>query len=647
MRATLAVASREIAERKLALLGTFLVGLLPLAIPLLPWLGGVQARDVRFGTAQLLSLTITFAFPLVFGATILVSDIAGKRFAFYLSRPLPAVSIWAGKLLAALVISVSGAFLAAIPTLLFDGKRAFAAFDTSGPAATYFLLTTVLLLVGAHTASSMVRLRSAWIVLDFFLAALFAVAIALSLRSLFLARFWDLNELKHSPEWLLWWLAAPLIGALLVASYVQVADGRTDSRRSHGALSATLWGLMALLALPLAGLARWVNAATPRDLVGVYGSIQALPRGTWLSVLGRVRARGSAVAAFLYDTRSGQFIKRPFSEGGDPAFSADGTRAVWLQGNPGFFEWRRTGALRFAALDSKEPAAVVSDVETDVWAQLALSPSGRRLAVLDGNALATYDSSDPAHPRQLMALRVERASRSIVFVGEDTLRLFPRIFNANRKYIAPEDDEIEEISLLSKKSLVTGSIERETLPYLRISADGRYFVGTRDKRLTLHDGRTGALRVTLSENLDGPKLRFLAGGSMAVAGIAGASARLLFFEGEKEPARSVELGAAASVVLGGEVAPGRVAVALSPFRSNDPRSWPSWKLSIVEAASGRIISSADGLVPLDLFSWWRSPVLEPAEAGLPASTLFRDAAFRLIRLDPTTGAETVLLGRSK
>jgi hypothetical protein len=44
--------------------------------------------------------------------------------------------------------------------------------------------------------------------------------------------------------------------------------------------------------------------------------------------------------------------------------------------------------------------------------------------------------------------------------------------------------------------------------------------------------------------------------------------------------------------------------------------------------------------------WWTA-VLPPAEAGLPSSLLFLDADNRLVRLDPATGASTVLLGRSK
>ncbi len=134
---------------------------------------------------------------------------------------------------------------------------------------------------------------------------------------------------------------------------------------------------------------------------------------------------------------------------------------------------------------------------------------------------------------------------------------------------------------------------------------------------------------------------------MVVTGIAGASAKLLFFEGERGPARSIDLGPAASVVLGGEIAPGRVAVALSPFKNSDTRSRSSWKLAFVDVATGAVSAGPEGLVPSDRLSWWFSPVLPPAEAGLPSSTLFLDAEQRLVRLDPATGARTVLLGGSK
>lgn len=257
MTGTLAVAAREIAERKLLFLGAFAAGLLPLGFPLLPALRG-NAHDARSVAMFLLAATIAAAFPLVLGATILASDIAQKRLAFYFSRPLSAASIWAGKLLGALLISVGCATLAAVPVLLVEGKGAFSV-ATGGLDSRGLLVLTLaavlLLLLLAHVVASMARLRSAWIVLDFFLAVVFAVPIALSLRSLFLAGFWGFHEEWRWPARSLWWLPVALIAILLTASYVQVADGRTNVQRSHGALSATLWGLSAVFAAIFGGLA--------------------------------------------------------------------------------------------------------------------------------------------------------------------------------------------------------------------------------------------------------------------------------------------------------------------------------------------------------------------------------------------------------
>ena len=93
--------------------------------------------------------------------------------------------------------------------------------------------------------------------------------------------------------------------------------------------------------------------------------------------------------------------------------------------------------------------------------------------------------------------------------------------------------------------------------------------------------------------------------------------------------------------------PGRVAVSLFPFEVKPAGSWRAAKLEIVDATSGEAVFRGDGLVPADRLGFWISPVLAPAEAGAPWSTLVLDADSRVVRLDPTTGAKTVLVGRSK
>jgi hypothetical protein len=647
MKGTLTVAAREIAERKLLFLGAFVAGLLPLGFPLIPALRG-NSPEVRSAAALLLAATIAVAFPLVFGATILASDIAQKRLSFYFSRPLPAASIWAGKLVGALLISIGCALLAAAPVFLVKGEGAFTSatggLGSRGPLVLAFPGVLLLFLL-AHVVASMARLRSAWIILDFTLAVAFAVAITLSLRSLFLAGFWDLDGMRQSPERLAWWLTAALIAALLAASCVQVADGRTDARRSHGALSATLWGLTAVFAAILGGLAWWAASARVTDLARIDGGVVTAPRGPWVAVGGPLRAR-RGVGMFLFDTSGGRSVR---IRSGGAVFSANGARAAWTEERIGFFERGRKSDVFVANLESAK--AIKTGLECSVWSRVALSPSGNRLAVLDGSTLSVYEISDPANPKQLATISVHVPSRLFAFIDDDTVRIFPRSFGAaNRNEIPPAALEISELSLSSKKFLVTGRIEYDALPHLRISTDGRYLVGTREKRLTLREGRTGGLLATLSEDLERPSLRFLSGGRIAVAGVADGNGVLkIFLEGEKASARSIDLGPVGAAALGGEIATDRVAVSLDPFLRNpsSPASHSAWKLAVVDVSAGKIVSSFDGLVPADRFSWWFSPTLPPAEAESPASFLFLDADSRLVRLDPSTGTQTVLLGRSK
>ncbi|MDL2716186.1 MAG: hypothetical protein PT977_00400 [Acidobacteriota bacterium] len=643
MRATLAVAAREIAERKVLFLGALVLGILPLFFPLIPGLRG-NSRDARTVAVLLVTAAIAVGFPLALGATILVSDIAQKRLAFYFSRPLPSGSIWAGKLLGALLISAGCALLTMAPVFLVESAGAFSS-DAGGLNWRVFLALALpgvlVLFLAAHAAASMARLRSRWIVIDFFLTVFFAVLFWFLLRSLVVAGFWDISAMTHPPDWVAWWLFLPLAAVLLVASYVQIASGRTDAARSHGALSATLWVVLTLLALPLGGLAWWVNAVTPKDLTSIE-EIQLAPRGSWVRVRGGLRLRGSAKASFFYDTETGRSMKRRTQK---LDTSADGKRAAYT----GVSE--RKWTIHVMALDSTEAPAIDTHVEMGPLAQLALSPSGRRLATADGATVAAYDVADSVNPKHIALFRLPGDVGGIVFVDEDTIRLFPRFENGPGHGKNAEPSRIANLSLSSKKLLMTGALDRSLFSLVRLSADGRFLVASRGKRLTLHDGRTGVLLATLSEDLESPKLRFLSGDRLVVAGVANGKAVLkIFLEGEmteSAPPRLVDMGPATSLILGGEVAAGRVAVALNPFRRNDERAQRAWKLAFVDVATGAVSSGPDGLVPADQFSWWFSPTLPPAESGSPASGLFLDASSRLVRLDPATGAQTVLLGRSK
>ena len=182
MKGFVAVLEREISERRLLALVAFILGLVPLALPLVPGLlpGGFSAEDLRSGLAIGLTALLTVILALFLGGTIITGDLAERRLGFYFARPLSGGAIWAGKLGAALALTLATAFLVALPTLAIDGLRPWGllandlpqprpAFPNRAFTATWFFLAWIALVLlavlAAHAASVMIRARSALLAL--------------------------------------------------------------------------------------------------------------------------------------------------------------------------------------------------------------------------------------------------------------------------------------------------------------------------------------------------------------------------------------------------------------------------------------------------------------------------------------------------
>lgn len=652
MKAFAAVFTREIFARRFAFVVAFAAGFVPLIGSLAYGWRSPDAAEGRVLVALVGATALSAAFAILLGAAVIVGDTREKRISFYFSRPVPSGALWAGKLLAAIVITLAAAFLAFAPGWLSGTThaRSLWGFDaTPGRMALAALVLAVLCVLGSHAVVTVGRLRSPWVALDLILAPALVFLAAVFLRSLLRNSWSEYSDAAVNPvAAAMILLAAAFIVALVLATFFQVAEGRTDARRAHGAFSLVLFGISGAAVILVGGYTWWCASASATSLVTVAGGVQTAPSGPWIAAEGPLGAwRGAGT--FLFDSASGRSLRL---RGYTAVFSQDGTHAAWGEPRFGFFE-RKTNLYIFIA-DLSKGRPVATGLETAGWSDLTLSPDGTRLAVRDEKTIAAFDISDPSNPRQLAVFQVESERRRLAFVDADTLRVFPRTTNGQKS--TGHQLEVTEFSLPSKKSLVTGRFDRETLPYLRLSPDARFFVGTRrltddphgKQALTLHDGRTGALVTTLAEDLRSPQLRFMSDGRIVVAGIAGPRAGLLIFEGKKAPPRALDLGPVGRIALGGEIAPGRVAVALNAKDSSNFATGLGWKVVSADAGSGAVAPLADGLIPASVFQgWWLTPVLPPAEAGSPASSLFLDADDRLVRLDPATGAKTVLLGKGK
>ncbi len=306
MRGFLAVAQREVVDRRMWLVAALAAGLIPLAAPLLPWVGSGTAAEARSMLASVLAATLVTAGALALGLSMVGSDLAERRFGFYFARPLSAGAIWWGKLAGSFLIVVLVGVLAAVPAALVGGTLVLqevaglpsdvAVF--AGAAAVFVLLVLGL----AHALGVMGRSRSVWIVAD--LVAAVAVGGAL----------WAVGRrfMLAGPGTLMTWLLASSLAAVLVAllaaGWVQVAVGRTDPRRGHRALSATLWGALGSFALTVVGYATWVFAATPSSLDRLW-EVMPAREGSWVVVSGDSAGRGDYYPAFLLDTATGRWVR--------------------------------------------------------------------------------------------------------------------------------------------------------------------------------------------------------------------------------------------------------------------------------------------------------------------------------------------------
>ena len=204
---------------------------------------------------------------LLTGASVIARDLADGRLAFFFARPVPWWAIAGGKLLAAALLTAAAAAVAATPAVLREGGVSGfvgSISDLLTRGGLVVLLLSALALIGlGHAASVVYRSRSPWVALDLGLFGLSIAGGAALFRALVRwgSLWFDPSRTSR------FWLVALLLLAVvtLVPAAAQVAWGRSDIRRGHRVLSATLWsGVFALFALAGGLLAREL-ALTPAD----------------------------------------------------------------------------------------------------------------------------------------------------------------------------------------------------------------------------------------------------------------------------------------------------------------------------------------------------------------------------------------------
>lgn len=376
MRGTLAIFSRELAARREVLWLALALAVLATAMPWLPGLEGHQPGDVRGVAAGSLALLVGLLLAAAFGVGLIGRDLSEGRLGFYFARPVSGVAIWLGKLAAAMVL-ILGCELIVLLSGVLGGLPRLG--QSEGEWIPVVLLTAapLLVLVLVHGVGVMVRARTAWLALDLAGAVSFALVAWLSLRPLL-----DLGA-GLAATVVAGCLAAALLVALLVAGGLQVAHGRTDLARSHRVLSLALWSILAVATAGAGGYGWWLRSFTAADVEGAWDWSESRD-GLWSVVMGTAPGRLDVYRGFLVSADGRHELALPTSGamwGPRVAFAADGSTAVWVGGDG------RSGPLVFADLRANPPEPEATTLVVDAPRTLNLTPSGRRLAMVEEGLL--------------------------------------------------------------------------------------------------------------------------------------------------------------------------------------------------------------------------------------------------------------------
>lgn len=614
MRGFLAVFERELTERRLLAVAALSFGLIAVAVPLMPGVevGGLTPPEVRGGVALGFAFLMSLLTAVFLGGSVLASDLLERRMGFYFARPLSGWSLWAGKVAAALVLTFGTGLLVLLPAALIGSS-----FDAGGiwgmgqswtvngsQAFVLWMLGLLLLFFGTNAFSVMVRSRSPWVALDIAALALVAAVIWSARNRLLMA------GVGVSP-WREWWidplnvfalmgnvLVLVALAGLLLAGAAQVVRGRTDVRRAHRSVSATLWGTLIALSLFFQALTLWWVRATPADLLGVTQVVSA-PNGSssWIAFEGPAARRPGYSPAFLHDVASGRTLSTRMGPlaawwGLPLRVSADGSQAVWLE----FQGFPYRSPLSLYRLDLRRPGAEPEPTRISLLNRpeaLALSPDGRRLAMAERHRL-TVEDVDTGRLLASAAYEGELWFSRLAFIGSDRVRLYRYPTDWDTYYGDKRSLEILELDLATGKLEVTGAVRgMRTLTGWGLSPDGERMILLNRHQCWLLDARTGELLADFGSG-QGISTSFLNDGRVALVSPRG-ELRILDRNGVQELSR-FHFPSFREVVPVDQPSPGSLRIVASRTgQARDP-----WDLKILDLRLGTVQSLGGlRLVPLE------------------------------------------------
>jgi hypothetical protein len=619
MRGLLAVFRREFGERRAVLWAAAVMSLVPVVVPVIRGLGGVDTVQTRSSIAFLLAAAFGLGLAVALGASMLVPRIANRRIAFDLSRPVSGSAIWVACVASATALAACSAGIAVLPAWL-AGSAPHLSDLWAEPLPPWVLLLAALL--GVPVIFSLLHFvalafRSRWrLALDAALAA--AVGLLLFAALSRLPSFFAPLPAAYVAAG----LTMAAVVALLWAGNQSVTRGRTDVSQAHRAASRSLWMVLGAAGVLANGYAIWVMSAGPSDVAANGFWFGPADEGPWIEISGQARG---ARAEFLYDTATGRFERTRTVDWRGPVLSGNGKRAAWVEGGDG---GPPSHPLRILALDDPSAKPVATRLLIEGYPSLLeLSEDGSRLATWGNGVLAVHDV---VSERTLASAKVpvgDQEELRGLFVGPD-------VFRAYR--VGDRAIEILQMDAGTRKLERLGKIEGLVGRYFVTDASGSRLLKV-GRGIHLYDGATGALLATLAD--EAHRLRWpwlLPDGRIVMTEDA---SRLRVFDPDGRDQSTIALPpdcsaghAVSKVLIGGEVAPDRLVVGCT----DDSAKRAIW---LADLRDGSIRKVTDGLSPAWAFG--ARPAL-----GSEATKLFYGPDQRsLVHFDPLTGERRTLLGK--
>ena len=407
MTHTLALFSRELRDKTRLFFVCAVLAVIPFLTTLAPGTRGHRA-DVLAFVGGFLGIVVGCGIAVTLGGSTLARELAEKRLSFYFTKPLTPAAIWTGKALASLITSLLCFVIIALPSYIASGGGWRMRWLADREPLVVTAIAIVVLFFLSHIGGTIIRSRSAWLAVDVVCIAATMFAVYLIMRPAMLSGSIEAVAVIGGA------LAAALLIVVAIAPVWQLANGRTDIKRSHAALSRFLWPAVAAVLLLAGAYVAWLVSAKPTDLARIY-DIEQSPDGPMAIVSGVTRNRFGMEASFLVDTRSGETKRIPAPAWWGALISKNGQTAAWLQ--PGIFSPREFELYTRSGDVTRNTGITVNPVTAFV-----LSDDGTRIANGVRDTITIYELNSG---RLLAAARGfdMLARHAMFFVDNDHLRV--------------------------------------------------------------------------------------------------------------------------------------------------------------------------------------------------------------------------------